>query len=137
MSSDTEYGYLIKKGIKYSCLDLIRKALLTVDTQILDNNITGLDEFDEYDNPTGIEYPILIDPYWHNRLITAKVQETVLENKNLWEVFLQIGYYLHAIPELKFAEDGTDRFMLTFKQLGTVKKEEDKSSKITVFNSKT
>ncbi len=139
MSSDKEYGNLIKKGIKYSCLDLIRKALLTVDTQILDNNINGLDEFykDETgaEYQTGIEYPILIDPAWHDRLFTAKVQETVLENKNLWEVFLQIGYYLHAIPELKFAENGTDRFILTFKQLGNTKKNESKSNKITVFNS--
>lgn len=135
MSSNKQHGYLIKKGIKYNCLQLIRKALLTVDTQIIDNNINGLDMYDKDESPTGIEYPILIDPAWQNRLQTAKVQETVLENKNLWEVFLQIGYYLHAIPELKFAEDGTDRFVLTFKQLGDVKKKEDKSSKITVFSS--
>ena len=126
MSQSTESGYLIMKGVKYSCYDLIRKALLSSETKMIDNSQKGIDD---------IEFSIIIDPTWYNRLKTSKVQETILENKNLWEVLLQVGYYLHAIPFLKFAEDGTDRFALSFKQLGDTTKKEDSSNKITIFNS--
>jgi len=127
LSSDAVGGPMLMKGVKYSCYELLRKALLTIDTQIIDNDVKGIDE---------IEYFLKLDPLWENRLKTAKVQETILENKNLWEVLLQIGYYLHAIPYLTFAEDGTDRFVLSFNQLGDFKKKEDTSSKTTIFNSK-
>ncbi len=127
MSNQTESGYLIMKGVKYSCYDLLRKALLTIDTQIIDNEQMGIDD---------IDYLITIDPLWEGRLKTAKIQETILENKNLWEVLLQIGYYLHAIPYLEFAEDGTDRFVLKFRQLGDVSNNNnDESAKITIYNS--
>lgn len=126
LSSSTEAGYLIMKGSKYSCYELIRKALLTIDTKLINNAEVGLDD---------IEYFIDIDPAWINRLKICKVQETILENKNLWEVFLQVGYYLHAIPLLNFASDGTDKFVLSFKQLGGTEKNEDDSRKITIFNS--
>lgn len=126
MSQETEYGYLIMKGVKYSCYDLFRKAMLSTDTQIIDNEVVGLET---------IEYSIILDPKWENRLKTCTIYETTFENKNLWEIFLQIGNYLHAIPCLKFAEDGTDRFMLTFKQLGDTKKNQDSNNKITIFNS--
>lgn len=131
LSNTAEYGYLIMKGKKYSCYQLLRKALLTLDTQIVDNSKIGVDD---------IEYPIILNQNpstkenWVDRLNTAKVQETILENKNLWEVLLQIGYYLHAIPYLKFATDGTDRFMLSFKQLGDATKKDDENTKITVYN---
>ena len=49
---------------------------------------------------------------------------------------IQIGYYLHAIPYLEFARDGTDRFVLKFKQLGGTKINNDENTKITVFNSR-
>ena len=125
--SDITFAPFLLKGEKYSCYDLFRKAMLTIDTQIINNEIIGIDE---------IEYPIFLNPLWENRLKIAKVQETTLETKNLWEVLLQIGYYLHAIPYLTFAEDGTDRFELSFKQLGGTNKKQDTGTKITAFNSK-
>ena len=127
LSSEAVGGPMLMKGTKYSCYDLLRKALLTIDTQLIDNDQMSVDD---------IEYFLTLDPVWENRLKTAKVQETILENKNLWEVLIQIGYYLHAIPYLSFSEDGTDRFILSFMQLGDVKKKNDTSTKITVFNSK-
>ena len=135
MSENAVGGPMLMKGIKYSCYDLLRKALLTTDTQIIDNEKVGLDT---------IEYPIVIgkgegdygNQDWQYRLKVAKVNETILESKNLWEVLLQIGYYLHAIPYLEFARDGSDRLILNFKQLGGTKSNNDNSSKITVFNSK-
>jgi len=133
----TSGGALITKGVKYSCYDLLRKALLTCDTYLIDNDTTSLDEYDNLGAPQpSLQHSIVLDEAWNNRLKTAKMQETIFEQKNLWEVLLQIGYYIHAIPYLDFATDGTDRFALKFKQLGDTKMKSDGSNKITVFNSR-
>lgn len=123
----------ITKGVKYSCLDLFRKAMLSVDTQIFDNKQTGLDI--SYDNPNHIKYPIKVSDEWIEKLSLTKIYETILEEKNLWEVLIQIGYYLHAIPYLEFSENGEDCFVLKFRQLGSNKRKEDSANKITIFNS--
>ena len=131
----------LMKGRKYNAYDLLRRALLTTDTHLLDNADTSLDDI--VINSDGIaseqkslDYPILVDPIWRSRMQTAQVQETIFEGKNLWEVLLQLGYYLHAIPYLEFAQDGTDRFILQFRQLGNTRIKDDISQKITVFTSK-
>lgn len=136
MLSDAQPNPFLVKPKKYSCFDLIRKALLTIDTQIFDNNIMGLDPlYDANYNDIGIQYPIIIDNNWMTRLKETQLHETIFENKNLWEIFLQIGYYLHAIPYLTFAEDGSDKFVLGFRQLGDNRTKPNSSTKITIFNS--
>lgn len=125
---DVNGGKFLMKGKKYSCYELLKKALLTIDTQIIDNSKIGVDELVE-------KYPIAISTEWVARLQAATMQETIFEQKNLWEILLQIGYYLHAIPYIEFADDGTDRFLLSFRQLGDTKKKADTSVKLTVFNS--
>lgn len=137
MLSDAQPNPFLAKPQKYSCFNLIRKALLTVDTQIIDNTKIGLDPlYDESFQDIGIQYPIIIDTNWYTRLIETQLYETIFENKNLWEIFLQVGYYLHAIPQLKFATDGTDRFLLTFRQLGGTTTKNNESTKINIFNSR-
>lgn len=116
-------GKFITKGEKYNAYNLLRKSMLTIDTQLL---ISGIDE---------IEYPIIIDDYWREKLIGTEIYETVFQNKNLWEVMLQVGYYIHAIPYLEFSEDD-DRFVLNFRQLGSTEAKPDTSEKITIFSSR-
>lgn len=127
MRNFTETGPLLMKGLPYTVDKLLRKSLLTIDTQIIDNDLTGLEDLD---------YLIYVSPDWVNRLQSATVQETIFEDKNLWEILIQLGYYLHAVPYLQFADDGTDRFMLNFKQLGGKKTNDNTSNKITIFNSR-
>lgn len=136
MLSDAQPNPFLVKPQKYSCFDLIRKALLTIDTQVIDNSLVGLDPIynDNYED-IGIQYPISIDPVWMTKLKETQLYETIFEGKNLWEIFLQVGYYLHAIPTLTFAKDGSDKFMLSFRQLGDNKQKTNSSTKITVFNS--
>lgn len=127
---DVNGGKFLMKGRKYSCYELLKRALLTVDTQIINNNDLGVDNLLD-------KYPITVSEEWAVRLQTAIMQETIFEQKNLWEILLQIGYYLHAIPYLEFTDDGTDRFLLKFKQLGDTKEKADNSLKKTIFNSRT
>jgi len=138
MLEDAPSNPFLLKGRKYNCFDLFRRALLTCDTQIIDNNIMGIDpKYDGDFNDIGIQYPIEVDPYWMQRMKEAVMYESVFEGKNLWEVVKQIGYYLHAIPFLTFARDGKDRFILNFLQLGDTTLKNDDSTKITIFNSHT
>lgn len=144
--SDGANAPFVRKGVKYSCYDLFRKAMLTCDSYLIDNSDACIDELGVTSTSNGdlievksLDYPIIVrdsaSENWKSRMKTAKMYETVLEQKNLWEVLIQIGYYLHAIPYLEFAEDGTDRFELSFRQLGDTKKRADTSTKLTVFNS--
>lgn len=137
MLSDAQPNPFLVKPKKYSCFDLVRKSLLTVDTQIIDNNKIGLDPiYNENYEDVGIQYPINIDPVWMTKLKETQLHETIFENKNMWEVLLQVGYYLHAIPQLKFETNGIDKFNLGFRQLGDNKVKNNNSTKITIFNSK-
>lgn len=125
--NENEGGYFLIAPRKYNAYDLIRRALLSIDTRVINRATQGIDQ---------IEYPIIIEDYWLNRLKGTQLFETIFEQKNLWEILLQVGQYLHAIPKIQFAKDGTDRLELTFRQLG--KTEEwggSEPQKITVFNS--
>lgn len=127
--TDVESQIFLAKGKKYSCYELLRKALLTIDTQVIDNDYIGIDNI-EYFIKVNNEAPY----YWLNKLKNTTVYETTFEQKNLWELLLQIGHYIHAIPYLEFAE-AEDRFVLNFRQLGGKEKKEDSNTKITIFNS--
>jgi len=129
----------LRRGVKYNAYDLLRRALLTTQTYLIDNATTSLDELDGQSPPQpqpSLPHSIIVDESWMTKLKATTVFETIFEGKNLWEVLLQIGYYLHAIPYLEFATDGTDRFVLKFRQLGDTRVKQDVSQKITVFTSK-
>ena len=127
MATDAIGADFLVRPRKYNCYDMVRKALLTTDTQLINNAQVGLED---------IQYPIIIDDMWAARLKGQTMFETIFEQKNLWEVLLQVGQYLHAIPYLEFTQDGTDRFVLRFRQLGLTEVRGDTTTKITVFNSK-
>lgn len=140
MSEIVTKGPFIQKGVKYSAYQLLRKALLTCDTYIVNNGVNSIDEYGKNDEKQeSLPYSIVIDDKWIDKLKLTVVNETIFEQNNLWEVLLQIGYYLHAIPYMSFVnnEQGTptDKFLLSFKQLGSTEEKANTSQKITIFNS--
>jgi|GEM_PF-1431380 len=138
-------GAFLRSAAPYNCYDLFRKAMLSIDTRLLDNPQTvtnlayGLDpHLDANYQDQGIRYPIVVYPDWITRMRSTTMFETVFEQKNLWEILLQIGHYMHAIPKLEFydnPESPQDKFVLSFRQLGQTRKKEDTSRKINVFSS--
>ncbi len=137
MSQTESVGPFIRKGVKYSAYQLLRKALLTCDTYIVNNGVNSIDEYGKNDEKQpSLPYSIVIDDKWIDKLKLTVVNETIFEQNNLWEVLLQIGYYLHAIPFMSFANDGTDRFILSFRQLGSTEEKQDTSQKLTIYNSR-
>lgn len=140
MSKIVTKGPFIQKGVKYSAYQLLRKALLTCDMYIVNNGVNSIDEYGKNDEKqASLPYSIVIDDKWIDKLKLTVVNETIFEQNNLWEVLLQIGYYLHAIPYMSFVnnEQGTptDKFLLSFKQLGSTEEKANTSQKITIFNS--
>lgn len=99
--------YIKRPPKKYNAYDLLKKAFLTVDTRILNTNA----------NIDDIEYPITVGDEEKRRLEQTEIYEMTFENKNLWEILLTVGNYVHAIPYLEFSKNGN--FILKFRDLGT------------------
>lgn len=78
------------------------------------------------------ECPFYVDPDFVDELTTTPVIENFYNQKNLWEILCEVGYYIHAVPEIRFGED--DRFMITFNRLGGTEQKTDNGGKLSVVN---
>lgn len=111
----------------YSALALLQKAIVN----------SGL-----YEKTDGIymadvnaeKLPFYIDPNYINQLGATKIIESFYNQKNLWEIMVEVGNYIHAIPELKFGEN--DRFMITFNPLGRTDQPNKSGTNVSIFNSR-
>ncbi len=115
----------MRRKARYNAYKLLRKAIMTCDTYIVPTNVGGID---------GLQLPIEVDTDTKKLLEATEIHETIFEQKNLWEVLLSIGYYIHSIPFLEFADDG-DYFSLKYKKLGDPDVQTKDCIKKTVFNS--
>ena len=67
-------------------------------------------------------------------LQSTEIIESSFNQKNFWEVLLEVGKYIHAIPYIEFGED--DRFVVRWRYLGQTEKALDVATKMSIFNSK-
>lgn len=67
-------------------------------------------------------------------LQNTQVIESAFHQKNFWEVLLEIGKYIHAIPFVEFGED--DRLLVRWRYLGQTTKSENQSVTMSIFNSR-
>ena len=67
-----------------------------------------------------------------NILKNTQIVESSFHQKNFWEVLLDIGKYIHAIPYITF--DG-NRFLVSWEYLGRTDIQEDNATPISIFNS--
>lgn len=121
----TEIVY--KSSIPYSALALLQKAIVnssvyekTDGVYIADVNNSNL--------------PFYIDPNFIDELSNTTTIENFYNQKNLWEIMLEVGHYIHAIPEIKFGDD--DKFLITFNRLGRTDEQQSNSTKISIHNSR-
>lgn len=75
-----------------------------------------------------------LNPEDKEELKNTTIVENFYNQKNWWELQLEIGKYIHAIPKIRFGSD--DRFITTWKRLGLPEQDEENSTKISIFNSK-
>lgn len=73
-----------------------------------------------------------------NQDVLALQNTTVVENfynqKNWWELLLEIGKYIHSIPKVVF--DSDNRFKVTWQKLGETTEYESIATKMSIFNSR-
>lgn len=62
------------------------------------------------------------------------IVENFYNQKNWWELQLDIGKYIHAIPKVRFGSD--DRFVTTWKKLGGTDIKDNRGNKFSIFNSR-
>lgn len=111
----------------YSALALLQKAVM---------NCTLYEKTDGVyigDINNG-DIPFYVDPNFIDELSETRVIENFYNQKNLWEVLIEVGNYIHAVPEIVFGDN--DRLMITFNRLGITDQSENASQKITIMNSK-
>ena len=115
--SKSTTSYLYQSSIPYSALDLIAKAvtnsvILPKKSGVCIGDINARDA----NGKLTSNLPFYVDPNYVNALANTQVIENFYSQKNLWEILVEAGNYIHSIPEIKFGED--DRFMITFCPLG-------------------
>lgn len=116
-----------QSSLPYSALALLQKAIIN----------SGL-----YEKEDGVyiadinqsSLPFYIDPNFIGELSSTLIIENFYNQKNLWEIMVEVGNYIHAIPELKFGSN--DRFMITFNRLGRTDEKQNNSTKLSIFNSR-
>lgn len=81
---------------------------------------------------TEYNCPFYIDPAFVPKLQSTQVNETFFNQKNLWEVLIEAGHYIHAIPELVFGQNG--KFMLTFNELGSTERKTNEITRSSIMN---
>lgn len=118
---------ILESGIPYTCENLIKKAFLNSSLFPRKAGFTtaNLDE-------TEYNCPFYIDPAYVPKLQTTQVNETFFNQKNLWEVLIEAGHYIHAIPELVFGQN--NKFMLTFHELGSTERKTNAITRSSIMN---
>lgn len=125
--SYTSQNLVYSSAIPYSALALLQKAIIN----------SGL-----YEKQSGVyiadinnsNLPFYIDPSFVDKLSNTTIIENFYNQKNLWEIMVEVGNYIHAIPELQFGSN--DRFMITFNQLGRTDEQQKPSTRLSIFNSR-
>ena len=124
-------------SVPYSALALLQKAIINSSVYekkkgvyIGDINNSELPFYisNEYCD-TAEDRSGLIDD-----LRAVQIIENFYNQKNLWEIMIDVGHYIHAIPELRFGRD--DRFEITFNRLGRTDQQNKNGNTISIYNSR-
>lgn len=116
-----------ESGIPYSALALLKKAIINSDIYFKKSNLSPVDI-----NNDLAEYPFYIDDGWAQVLALTQINENFYNQKNLWEIALEVGKYIHAIPELRFGKD--DKFVFTFNPLGETERSVNAGTRSSITN---
>lgn len=111
----------------YSALALLQKAIVNSSLYEKKDGVYIADV-------NNSDLPFYIDEKYVNDLSSAQIIENFYNQKNLWEIMVEVGHYIHAIPELKFGDN--DKFLITFNELGRTDQKIDNATKVSIYNSR-
>ena len=108
-----------------TCYDLFRKA------QIATKPILFTNTANEWNTLDNNKLPYVISNETKVKLLYQKVIEDKYYNKNLWEMFMQIGKYVHAKPYIRFYQN---KYELLFKDYGVSEQSSKKATSNSIFS---
>lgn len=108
-----------------TCYDLFKKAQICSKTITYNESQKGWDYVEETD------FPYIISAETKTKLQMQNIIEDKYYNKNLWEMFMQIGKYIHAKPYIRFYQD---KYELKFKDYGISEKSTKKATTNSLFS---
>ena len=137
---DSEIQQVIASGQPYSALLFIQKAIMnsTLSRKVPFTYAGNINYFginiNEYPTFDGYVYNSLfyIDNNYIDELAKTNVIENFYNQKNLWEILIEVGYYIHAIPEIKFGD--ANKLMITFNRLGETTETNGTATPIMITN---
>ena len=111
---------IIKKSNPFSLKKLLDQALLKTNVYKL-----------------GESFFIELDSSFEDILEMKKVNETIFQGKNLWEILVIIGQYIHGIPYLEFDPSNINKRILKFRYISVSNVNDTKvGSNLSIFNSR-
>lgn len=116
-----------QSSLPYSALSLLQKA-------IVNSSLCEKNEGVYIADINNSNLPFYIDVNFIGDLSSTIVIENFYNQKNLWEIMIEIGNYIHAIPELKFGSN--DKFVITFNRLGRTDQQSKESQSVSIYNSR-
>ena len=126
-SLNAPINVVYSSSVPYSALALLQKAIINSSIYEKKDGVYIADV-------NNSNLPFYIDTNYVDRLAATLIIENFYNQKNLWEIMLEVGNYIHSIPELKFGAD--DRFMITFNELGRTDEKQSETNNVSVFNSR-
>ena len=120
----TNQSLYLRNAPTENALNLYNKAQLTTQN-VMKISGTPVDE-----TPTSF---YLADED-KQQLRNTTIVENFYNQKNLWEIQMDIGKFIHARPKTRFGSNG--RFLTTWKKYGLTNQKEDYATPISVFNSR-
>lgn len=124
---------LLQSAVPYSAYSMLSKAI--VNSGIY-NKTSGVYAGDA----NRMAVPFSIGYEYVDELKNTQVIESFYEQKNLWQIALEAGNYIHSIPEVRFrksnSEYGYEALEFVFNRLGRTDEKTDKGNKISIFNSR-
>lgn len=124
----TNLGELVlTSSIPYSALSLLQKAVMNCVLYEKTPNVYIGDI-------NNSDVPFYVDPNFIDELRATTIIENFYNQKNLWEILVEVGNYIHAIPEIRFGSQ--DRFEITFNRLGSTEQYDSKNTKMSIMNTR-
>lgn len=126
LSTNPELLILKSQSTIPNCYDLFKKSLVASRELLRYDNVAT-----EWDTLFETKMPYVVDNATKAKLLGQNIIEDRYFNKNLWEMFMQIGKYIHAKPYIRF---NGDKYQLCFKQYGISEKSEKTATQNSIFS---
>ena len=116
---------LLQSSNPYNALALLQKA-------IINSHFIEKEQDVFIGDINNMSTPFYVDEDFVDELYRTQIIENFYSQKNLWEILVEVGKYIHSVPRLEFGTD--DKFKITFDRLGETDQQTDECYKASIMN---